>query len=71
MRGLNVLKKVCIHYFGEGRQTSGSHLIFKMPWVGDPPVNIQESKDGKAKPSQVKQVLKAIKKKESDNEQQS
>jgi hypothetical protein len=30
-----------------------------MPWPGDPRVNIQNAK-GKAKPYQVRQVLKAI-----------
>ncbi|MAT05242.1 MAG: hypothetical protein CL424_09395 [Acidimicrobiaceae bacterium] len=30
------------------------------PWPGDPRVNIQKSKGGKAKPYQVRQVLKAI-----------
>lgn len=55
------LRKVCEHYFGEPRQTSGSHLVFKMPWQGDPRVNIQNDK-GKAKPYQVRQVLAAVKK---------
>ena len=54
------LAKLCQHYFGKPRQ-SGSHLIFKTPWPGDPRVNIQD-KNGKAKPYQVKQVLAAIKK---------
>lgn len=36
-----------------------SHRVYKMPWQGDPRVNIQDQK-GKAKPYQVKQVLKAI-----------
>jgi hypothetical protein len=58
------LKKVCEAHFGAGRQLGGSHTIFKMPWPGDPRVNIQEGKGGKAKPYQVKQVLEAIAKKE-------
>lgn len=53
------LCKVCEHYFGPARQTSGSHRIYKTPWTGDPRVNIQKSK-GYAKAYQVKQVLKAI-----------
>jgi hypothetical protein len=54
------LAKLCEHYFGKPRQ-SGSHLIFKTPWPGDPRVNIQD-RNGKAKPYQVKQVLAAIEK---------
>lgn len=53
------LCKVCDHYFGEPRQESSSHRIYKMPWQGDPRVNIQDDK-GKAKAYQVRQVLKAI-----------
>jgi hypothetical protein len=53
------LCKVCDHYFGEARQTGGSHRIYKTPWQGDPRVNIQNDK-GMAKVYQVKQVLKAI-----------
>ncbi|MGH3346913.1 MAG: toxin HicA [Nocardioides sp.] len=57
------LHKVCAHYFGEPRQTGGSHAVFKTPWPGDPRVNIQNDK-GKAKAYQVRQVIKAIDKKE-------
>ena len=53
------LLKVCRHYFGEPRQSKSSHVVFKIPWQGDPRVNIQ-NKNGKAKPYQVKQVLRAI-----------
>lgn len=53
------LVKVCDHYFGKARQNGTSHKIYKTPWPGDPRVNIQAS-SGKAKPYQVKQVLKAI-----------
>jgi len=53
------LCKVCDHYFGEARQASGSHRVYKTPWIGDPRVNIQNSK-GRAKAYQVRQVLKAI-----------
>ena len=53
------LCKVCDHFFGPARQASGSHRVYKTPWIGDPRVNIQNSK-GLAKAYQVKQVLKAI-----------
>lgn len=53
------LCKVCDHFFGQARQTSGSHRVYKTPWIGDPRVNIQNSK-GYAKAYQVKQVLRAI-----------
>ncbi len=53
------LHKVCEAYFGKSRNSSGSHLIFKTPWQGDPRVNIQNNK-GKAKAYQVRQVLIAI-----------
>jgi hypothetical protein len=53
------LCRVCAHYFGQARQSSGSHRVYKTPWTGDPRVNIQNSK-GRAKAYQVKQVLKAI-----------
>jgi hypothetical protein len=52
------LCKVCDFYFGEAR-SKGSHWIYKMPWQGDPRINIQND-DGKAKAYQVKQVLQAI-----------
>lgn len=55
------LKKLCEKYFGEPRNSGGSHFIFKTPWKGDPRINIQ--KDGKmAKIYQVKDVLSAIRK---------
>jgi len=53
------LCRVCDHYFGPARQTSGSHRVYKTPWSGDPRVNIQNDK-GRAKVYQVKQVIKAI-----------
>ena len=61
------LCKVCDHYFGDARQSGSSHRVYKMPWQGDPRVNIQNSK-GKAKPYQTKQVLQAIQKLEGTNE---
>ena len=53
------LCKVCDHFFGQARQRGTSHRVYKTPWQGDPRVNIQSDK-GKAKAYQVKQVLKAI-----------
>ncbi|MFZ5910697.1 MAG: toxin HicA [Chloroflexota bacterium] len=53
------LCKVCDFLFGEARQKSSSHRIYKTPWHGDPRINIQDDK-GMAKAYQVRQVLKAI-----------
>jgi hypothetical protein len=61
------LYKVCDHYFGRPRQASSSHRVYKTPWPGDPRVNIQNSK-GRAKTYQVRQVLKAIERKELEHE---
>lgn len=59
------LLQICIKYFGNPR-IRGSHHIFKMPWQGDPRINIQ--KDGNmAKTYQVKVVIKAIKRMEEMN----
>ncbi len=55
----NDLCKVCDHYFGDARQKSTSHIIYKTPWIGNPRVNIQNDK-GQSKAYQVKQVLVAI-----------
>jgi hypothetical protein len=63
----NDLRRVCEAYFGAPRHKSGSHVIFKTPWPGDPRVNIQNDR-GKAKAYQVKQVLLAIEKMERKNE---
>lgn len=65
------LTKVCEHYFGEARQRGTSHRVYKTPWMGDPRVNIQEDKGGKAKAYQVKQVLAAIAKLEGMNDDES
>ena len=51
--------RVCDHFFGEPRQQGTSHRVYKMPWQGDPRVNIQRQ-GNKAKAYQVRQVLKAI-----------
>jgi hypothetical protein len=52
--------KVCTYYFGEPRQQGTSHRVYKMPWAGDPRINIQEDKGGKAKPYQIRQIIQAI-----------
>lgn len=54
------LSRVCGQFFGPPRQSGTSHKVYKMPWPGDPRVNIQAGKGGKAKGYQVKQVLQAI-----------
>jgi hypothetical protein len=54
------LHRVCEAYFGPARQHGGSHAVFAVPAPGSPPINIQEGRGGKAKPYQVRQVLKAI-----------
>lgn len=53
------LRRICQHYFGEPRQSGGGDCVFKMPWSGNPRVNIQ-NKNGMAKPYQMRQVLRAI-----------
>jgi hypothetical protein len=60
------LCQVCDHYFGSARQRRSSHRIYRMPWRGDPRVNIQNDK-GMAKAYQVKQVLKAIERLQYEN----
>ncbi|MGA2448000.1 MAG: toxin HicA [Polyangiaceae bacterium] len=47
-------------FFGEPRQHGTSHRVWKMPWAGDPRVNMQESKGGKAKAYPVRQLLTAV-----------
>ena len=61
------LRKLCEFYFGKPRQSGSSHCIFKTPWPGDPRINIQNHR-GKAKPYQVRQVLKAIQMLEANND---
>ena len=53
------LCKVCDFYFGSPRQRGTSHRVYRMPWQGDPRINIQSDK-GKAKAYQVRQVVAAI-----------
>jgi len=61
------LCELCDYFFGSARTKSGSHRVYKMPWKGDPRVNIQNFK-GKAKSYQVRQVLKAIEKLEKNHD---
>ena len=60
------LCKICDYFFGSPHQGGSSHRIYKTPWSGDPRINIQNHK-GKAKIYQVKQILSAIEKLESEN----
>ncbi len=60
------LCRICDYYFGEARQKSTSHRVYKTPWQGDPRVNIQE-KNGKGKAYQVRQVIKAIRRLETED----
>lgn len=53
------LVRVCTHYFGKPRHDGTSHKVFKMPWAGDPRINLQEEK-GKGKAYQVRQAGEAI-----------
>jgi hypothetical protein len=54
------LLALCEAYFGAPRR-SGSHVMFRTPWNGDPRINLQNS-GGMAKAYQVRQVLDAIRK---------
>jgi hypothetical protein len=51
--------KLAEHFFGAPRK-SGSHRVFRMPWPGDPRINLQEGQGGKAKAYQVRQLILAI-----------
>lgn len=54
-------------HFGAPRMGSGSHVaIYKMPWQGDPRINLQKGPGGKAKKYQVEQLLDAIDRKRGD-----
>ena len=57
---------VCKYFFGKPRISKSSHHVFSMPWQGDPRINLQRGNNGKAKAYQVKQVLNAIEKEESN-----
>lgn len=52
--------KVATHYFGHPRQNGTSHKVWKMPWPGDPRINMQAGDGGKAKAYQVRQAVAAI-----------
>ncbi len=64
------LCKVCGHFFGQARHSSSSHRVYRMPWKGDPRVNIQNDR-GSAKTYQVRQVLQAIARLEVDDGEKS
>ena len=53
------LVTLCTDFFGSPR-IQGSHHIFRTPWPGDPRVNLQKAKGGKAKPYQVGQATAAL-----------
>lgn len=61
------LCRICDHYFGDPRQKGTSHRVYKTPWQGDPRINIQE-KNGKGKVYQVRQVIKALKRLATEND---
>ena len=63
------LGRVCDRFFGEPRQSRGSHRVYRTPWPGDPRVNIQDA-NGMAKPYQIRQVIKAIEKLGSENQEE-
>ncbi len=52
--------RVANHFFGAPRQSGTSHRVWTMPWDGDPRVNMQRGRNGKAKVYQVRQLLAAI-----------
>lgn len=59
------LCKVCDFYFGDAGHGSSSHRIYRTGAANIALVNIQRGTAGKAKPYQVRQVLKALAEKES------
>jgi hypothetical protein len=54
------LMTITTYFFGEPRNRGTSHYPFKVPWPGEPRINLQKGKGGKAKPYQVKQVKTAL-----------
>ncbi|MBI4405156.1 MAG: toxin HicA [Deltaproteobacteria bacterium] len=60
-----VALKIATKLFGAPR-IKGDHHVFKMPWAGDPRVNLQPQ-GNKAKDYQVEQILKAIERLEKEN----
>lgn len=61
------LVAICDRLFGRPRQQGSSHRVYRMPWPGDPRVNIQNDR-GMAKPYQVRQVIRAIERLEGSND---
>ena len=56
------LLAVCERYLGPHRNSGSSHFVFPVPGDAEHPLlNIQTDKGGKAKPYQVKQVAKVLK----------
>ncbi len=52
--------KVAPHFFGAPRSKGSSHHVRKMPWAGDPRINLQPGAGGKAKTYQIRQLLQAV-----------
>lgn len=61
--------KVAASFFGEPRQNGTNHKVWKMPWAGDPRVNLQKAKGGKAKTYQVRELLNAVARQEDERKQ--
>lgn len=55
------LLSICEEMFGACR-INGSHHIFRTPWQGDPRINLQKV-GNMAKPYQVRQVLRCLRRK--------
>ena len=53
------LVAVCGLCFGMPRRGKGSHLIYDTPWM-DHPLLVLQPRRGRAKPYQVRQVLRAL-----------
>jgi hypothetical protein len=66
--GFSELARVCDRFFGEPRHRGSSHRVYRMPWPGDPRVNIQDDK-GMAKPYQVRQVIRALERLEAERQE--
>ena len=55
------MSSICSNFFGKPRAHGTSHHVFKMPWPGDPRINIQNVK-GKVPVYQVEQAIEALRK---------
>ncbi len=53
------LVHICTCFFGAPR-IHGSHHVFKMPWAGDPRINLQPGRGGLAKTGQARDVQRAL-----------